>query len=73
MRHQRLQWDAGAADLPQSFMAIKHGTTRGGQLTYMSGRRKKTGHADLAWALMNALSFEPLAGSASTTNVVEVF
>lgn len=73
MRHGRLQWDAGDADLSQSFMAIKHGTTRAGQLTYQSGRRKKTGHADLAWALMNALSFEPLTGSLSTTNVVEVF
>lgn len=73
MRHGRLQWDAGDADLAQSFMAIKHGTTRGGQLTYLSGRRKKTGHADLAWALMNALSFEPLSGSQSTDNIVEVF
>lgn len=63
MRHGRLQWDAGATDLVQSFMTIKHSATRGGKLTYMSGRRKKTGHADLAWALMNALSFEPLTGS----------
>ncbi|MFV0680009.1 terminase large subunit domain-containing protein [Ottowia sp.] len=73
MRRERLQWDAGAADLVQSFMAIKHGSTRGGQLTYVSGRRKKTGHADLAWALMNALSFEPLTGAGPTANVVEVF
>lgn len=74
MRRERLQWDAGAADLSQSFMAIKHGSTRGGQLTYVSGRRKKTGHADLAWALMNALGFAPLDGGAvSNENVVEVF
>ena len=74
MRRERLQWDAGAADLAQSFMAIKHGSTRGGQLTYVSGRRKKTGHADLAWALMNALGFAPLdGGDVATDNVVEVF
>lgn len=74
MRRARLQWDAGASELAQSFMAIKHGSTRGGQLTYVSGRRKKTGHADLAWALMNALGFAPLdGGDLSTDNVVEVF
>lgn len=63
MRKSRLKWDAGAVDLVQSFMAIKHGATAGGRLSYVSGRRKKTGHADLAWALMNALVFEPLGGS----------
>ena len=74
MRNKRLQWDAGAADLVQSFMAIKHGSTRGGQLSYVSGRRKKTGHADLAWALMNALSFEPLGGAmGSSTGFVKAY
>lgn len=74
MRKSRLQWDAGAVDLVQSFMAIKHGATAGGRLSYMSGRRKKTGHADLAWALMNALVFEPLGGSENAgASVVHVF
>lgn len=73
MRHGRLQWDAGAADLVQSFMTIKHGATSGGRLTYLSGRRKKTGHADLAWALMNALSFEPLTGANSSSGFVGVY
>lgn len=74
MRHGRLQWDAGTGvDLAQSFMAIKNGATRGGLPSYVSGRSKNTGHADLAWATMNALSFEPLAGQAQGESFVKVF
>ena len=81
MRNGRLQWDAGgvqpdaatAADLVQSFMSIKHAATRGGLLSYASGRRKNTGHADLAWALMNALLFEPLKGSTPGTGFVGIY
>ena len=73
MRHGRLQWDAGATELVQSFMAIKNGATRGGVPTFVSGRSKNTGHADLAWAAMNALSFEPLTGAAQGEGFVRVF
>ena len=31
-------------------------------ITYKSGRREDTGHADLAWAVMHALANEPLEG-----------
>lgn len=63
MRTGRLEFDAGWRDLAQSFMAIKRELTAGGrQITYTSGRSQATGHADLAWATMHALSHEPIDG-----------
>lgn len=65
MRKGRLEFDAGWADMAQSFMAIKRELTDSGrQFTYKSGRSKATGHADLAWATMHALHFEPIDGPA---------
>lgn len=59
----RLQFDAGWSDLAQSFMAIRRGMTDSQRhITYKSGRREDTGHADLAWAVMHALANEPLEG-----------
>lgn len=61
--HGRLEFDAGATDLAQSFMSIRRTLTdQGRNLTYTAGRRRDTGHAELAWATMHALSNEPLAG-----------
>lgn len=63
----RLQFDAGWTDVAQSFMAIKKTMTPSGrQVTYIAGHSAETGHADLAWAVLNALSGEPLEGT--TTN-----
>lgn len=65
MRKGRLEFDAGWSDMAQSFMAIKRELTPSGrQITYNSGRNKHTGHADLAWAVMHALHFEPIDGPA---------
>ncbi len=59
----RLEFDAGWTDLMASLMAIRKTMTPGGrQMTYVAGRDAKTGHADLAWALMHALHNEPLEG-----------
>ncbi|MEQ4541128.1 MAG: terminase family protein [Billgrantia sp.] len=74
MRTQRLEFDAGWTDMAASFMAIKKVmTATGRQYTYISGRSKATGHADLAWATMHALSREPIDGPAQGTgqSVVE--
>lgn len=58
----RLEFDAGNKDLATSFMAIKRELTASGRnVTYAAGRSQETGHSDLAWACMNALSNEPLA------------
>lgn len=65
MRRDRLEFDAGWSDMAQSFMSIKKEMTASGQqFTFKSGRSQATGHADLAWATMHALSFEPIDGPA---------
>lgn len=76
MRKDRLEFDAGWADMAQSFMAIKRELTPSGrQMTYHSGRNKQTGHADLAWAVMHALHFEPIDGPAEGAgqSIVEMY
>ena len=48
-------------DILHSFMAIKRELTASGRnVTYAAGRSEESGHSDLAWATMNALSHEPL-------------
>ncbi len=57
----RLEFDAGNRELAASFMAIKRELTASGRsVTYAAGRSTETGHSDLAWACMNALSHEPI-------------
>lgn len=57
----RLEFDAGNKELASSFMAIKRELTASGRsVTYAAGRSEETGHSDLAWACMNAISNEPL-------------
>ncbi|MBY5985710.1 terminase family protein [Halomonas sp. DP5Y7-2] len=76
MRKSRLEFDAGWSDLAQSFMAIKRELTASGrQFTYVSGRTQATGHADLAWATMHALSHEPIDGPADGAGqpLMEIF
>lgn len=55
----RFEFDAGWLDVLQSFLAIRPEITRSG-VTYVAGRGGGVGHADLAWAVMHALFFEPL-------------
>ena len=53
-------------DLQRSFMAIKREVTGSGRgVTYAAGRSQDAGHADLAWACMNALDIEPLEATAT--------
>ncbi|WP_028217433.1 terminase ATPase subunit family protein [Paraburkholderia oxyphila] len=62
----RLQFDAGWTDMAAAFMAIKKTVTASGrQVTYEAGRNEETGHADLAWAVLHAISNEPLEGMAA--------
>lgn len=71
----RLEYDAGATDLSQSFMSIKKQMTSAGtRMTYVAGRNGTTGHADLAWATMHALDKEPLDGETQlSTGSMEIF
>ncbi|MBK3842971.1 terminase ATPase subunit family protein [Paraburkholderia aspalathi] len=71
----RLQFDAGWTDVAQSFMAIRKTMTPSGrQVTYEAGRSEETGHADLAWAVLHAISNEPLEGmTARNTGFMEIY
>lgn len=65
-RAGRIEFDSGWSDLMQALMAIRPALT-GSQkgVTYVARRDGMVGHADVAWALLNALSNEPLdVGSA---------
>jgi hypothetical protein len=65
----RLQFDAGWTDMAAAFMAIKKTVTASGrQVTYKAGRSEETGHADLAWSVLHAISNEPLEGMAARTS-----
>ena len=72
---RRLEFDAGAIDILQSFMAINAELTPSQrQVTYVASRAGDTGHADLAWAVMHALFNEPLDGEQpSASNIVEIY
>ena len=59
----RLEFDAGMTDLAHAFLAIRKVLTASGRsVTFEAGRTDETGHADLAWACMHALSNEALDG-----------
>ncbi|MEJ6008690.1 terminase large subunit domain-containing protein [Novosphingobium aquae] len=76
MRRGRFEYDAGWHDVSSALMAIRPGLTKGGrQVTYASGRTAAHGHADIAWALLNALINEPLDASEAgqSTSSVEFF
>lgn len=65
---RRLQFDAGSLDVAKSFLSIKKALTgSGGQMTLIAGRSAETGHADVAWAIMNALERAPIVDSTDTT------
>lgn len=63
----RIEFDENWTDLMAALMAIRPALTGSGRgVTYVARRNGEIGHADLAWALLNALSNEPLdAGAAS--------
>ncbi len=74
-RNQRIEFDHEWTDLMAALMAIRPALT-GSQkgVTYVAKRNGEIGHADVAWALLNALSNEPLdvatAGEGSGGRVV---
>ena len=61
LTRRRLQFDAGSQDVAKSFISIKKAlTSSGSQMTLVAGRSAETGHADVAWAIMNALEAAPI-------------
>lgn len=68
----RLEFDTGWIDVVSSFMAIKPEFTSKG-VTYTASRGGTVGHADVAWAIMHALFFEPLDGGDGGQSSMEIF
>ncbi|MGR6860810.1 terminase large subunit domain-containing protein [Aliivibrio salmonicida] len=57
----RLQFDDSWDDVVHSFLMIRQHTTKASnQITMVSKRTKKGSHADLAWAGMHVLHWEPI-------------
>ncbi|HCT5132668.1 TPA: terminase ATPase subunit family protein [Aeromonas hydrophila] len=75
MNKGRLEFDSGMTDLAQAFMSIRRAVTAGGKLpTFEASRSDETSHADIAWATMQALLHEPLAGATgANTSMMEIF
>ena len=75
MNKGRLEFDSGWTDLAQAFMSIRRAVTAGGKMpTFEASRSDETSHADIAWATMQALLHEPLAGATGTnTSMMEIF
>lgn len=75
MNKGRLEFDSGWTDLAQAFMSIRRAVTAGGKMpTFEASRSEETSHADIAWATMQALLHEPLAGATGTnTSMMEIF
>lgn len=55
----RIRWDAEHSDIAPAFLAIKR-QSNGKTISYVAARDSNIGHADVAWAIMHALSFEQL-------------
>ncbi|MBE8574453.1 terminase large subunit domain-containing protein [Vibrio sp. OPT18] len=57
----RLQFPCDWDDLVHSFLMIRQQTTdKSNQVTFMSARNKTGSHADLAWAAMHIMYWEPI-------------
>jgi hypothetical protein len=64
----RLEWELdrenGSDDIAAAFLMVRKTVTEGtGQITYVSARSNANGHADVAWAMMNAMIYEPINAS----------
>jgi uncharacterized protein YjcR len=60
IENDRIEWDAEQVEIPQALLQIQQTTTGNDHITYVSNRKEETGHADVAWSLLHALSNEPL-------------
>lgn len=60
--NKRIEFDSGWTDLAKALMTIYQTVSTNNVITYKARRTNTTGHADLAFALLHALSFEPLSG-----------
>ncbi|MEQ3513649.1 terminase family protein [Pseudoalteromonas sp. BZB3] len=64
IKNRRFEYDKDAVNIASSFINIRRKVV-GDQITYATNRTETTGHADLAWAIMHAMKFEPLDGNSA--------
>lgn len=73
----RLEFDADFKDLALAMTMIRRTLTASGRkVTYEAGRTKTSGHADLAWALLQSLINEPIQaaiGGDGGSSSVEIY
>ena len=65
--NKRLQYSAGDKEITQALLMITQTSTGSGAITYAANRSNTTGHADVAWSIMHALNYEPIAPRKKTT------
>lgn len=74
---RRLEFDRDFKDLAGALMSIRRTMTASGRkVTYEASRTKDSGHADLAWALLQALFNEPIQaaiGADVGSSTVEIY
>ncbi|WP_176013069.1 terminase family protein [Victivallis sp. Marseille-Q1083] len=57
----RIKWDASWSDIAAGFLQVKRAVgAKSDKILYYANRSEKTGHADAAWAIMQAISNEGL-------------
>lgn len=69
VENKRLEFDSGWTDVLKAFLTIYKTTTDQGTVTYKARRTAESGHADVAFAILHALSFEDLNPNKRKTKV----
>jgi uncharacterized protein YjcR len=64
--NKRIEFDENSVGIASSFINIRKKVV-GDQITYATNRTASTGHADIAWAIMHGLIYEPLSGGIDST------
>jgi hypothetical protein len=60
IENKRFQFLAGDNEVIRAFLMITQKVTENGQITYAANRTAENGHADIAWAVLHAMSYEPI-------------
>lgn len=61
VEHNKIEWSNEEKDILASFLMIKQTTTRSGSATtFVADRTVKTQHADVFWAICNAINHKPI-------------
>lgn len=69
VEHNNLEWSLEEKDILASFLMIKQTTTRSGNATtFVADRTVQTQHADVFWAICNAIHHKPITDKPKRTN-----